>query len=291
MATQYNVSFTLTVADAWMQDGFALTPALLKDLVQQGILEYAHDHEKTIESISIESEHVDRLYSYDELSNTAQEKALESLWDLNIDYEWWEHITETDIPVSGEVSGLNCQYGKEFDLENRSCVYITDISTNVSTLLNNCARTRADRPDFYCKVIAPFFAEFTTQELKNLLRLERFGLLGSLSGSTASGRRGRRYDVDIPYMVLRSEYRNLVTKDLHAALARDNRTKQQAWQHPRVHALCEKLEQAWDSLLEDIEHYYLSMLRDEYEYLTSRETVEESIRANEYQFTEDGTMS
>ncbi|MCK9361668.1 hypothetical protein M0Q28_05625 [Patescibacteria group bacterium] len=35
---------------------------------------------------------------------------------------------------------------------------------------------------------------------------------------------------------------------------------------------------------------YLSMLRQEYEYLTSEEAIIETIEANEYEFTEDGKM-
>jgi len=36
---------------------------------------------------------------------------------------------------------------------------------------------------------------------------------------------------------------------------------------------------------------YLSMLRKEYEYLTSTECVDETIRANEYEFLVDGTRA
>jgi hypothetical protein len=35
---------------------------------------------------------------------------------------------------------------------------------------------------------------------------------------------------------------------------------------------------------------YLSILRKEYEYLTSEEAIIETIQANEYEFTEDGKM-
>ena len=41
------------------------------------------------------------------------------------------------------------------------------------------------------------------------------------------------------------------------------------------------------ALLED----YLSMLRREYDYLTSEEAIKESIHANEYEFTEDGSLA
>lgn len=36
---------------------------------------------------------------------------------------------------------------------------------------------------------------------------------------------------------------------------------------------------------------YLSILRQEYEYLTSEEAIIETIEANEYEFTEDGKLS
>lgn len=38
----------------------------------------------------------------------------------------------------------------------------------------------------------------------------------------------------------------------------------------------------------DLQKEHISILRKEYEYLTSRESIEETIRANEYEFTEDG---
>lgn len=41
------------------------------------------------------------------------------------------------------------------------------------------------------------------------------------------------------------------------------------------------------SLLED----YLIMLRKEYEYLTGKEAIIETIKANEYEFTEEGNLS
>ena len=53
-----------------------------------------------------------------------------------------------------------------------------------------------------------------------------------------------------------------------------------------------ELDQVLDTLdaefLHDILEDYLSILRSEFEYLTSRESIEENIRANEYEFTADG---
>ena len=50
-----------------------------------------------------------------------------------------------------------------------------------------------------------------------------------------------------------------------------------------------------DELMEEytyaLREEYLSMLRKEYEYLTSTECVDETIRANEYEFLVDGTRA
>lgn len=43
-----------------------------------------------------------------------------------------------------------------------------------------------------------------------------------------------------------------------------------------------------DKFLHDILEDYLSMLKKEYEYQTSREAIEEVLQANEYEFTADG---
>ena len=36
-----------------------------------------------------------KIYEFDELSDTAKKKAIENLWDCNVDYEWWEHIYDS----------------------------------------------------------------------------------------------------------------------------------------------------------------------------------------------------
>ena len=43
-----------------------------------------------------------------------------------------------------------------------------------------------------------------------------------------------------------------------------------------------------EETLRDFNRWIYTSLRDEYEYLTADEQVDESIRENEYEFTEDG---
>lgn len=55
-------------------------------------------------------------------------------------------------------------------------------------------------------------------------------------------------------------------------------------------SLDEKLDALDDEFRHDILEDYLVMLRKEYEYLTSRESIMETIDANGYEFTEDGNI-
>jgi hypothetical protein len=49
-------------------------------------------------------------------------------------------------------------------------------------------------------------------------------------------------------------------------------------------------EQKENDFLKDLLEDYLHMLRKECEYLTSKESIEETIRANDYDFTSDGKL-
>lgn len=53
-----------------------------------------------------------KVFKFDELSDEAKEKAIENLWDINLDYEWWESIYE-----DAENIGLKI---KSFDLDRSS---------------------------------------------------------------------------------------------------------------------------------------------------------------------------
>ena len=49
------------------------------------------------------------LYTFDELSETAKQKAIEKLWDINVDYEWWNGVYDDAEQVGLEIT--------EFDLD------------------------------------------------------------------------------------------------------------------------------------------------------------------------------
>jgi hypothetical protein len=50
------------------------------------------------------------LYKFEELSDDAQQHALEKLWNLNVDHDWWECIYET-ITAAARCLGIDCTVG------------------------------------------------------------------------------------------------------------------------------------------------------------------------------------
>jgi hypothetical protein len=204
---------------------------------------------------------VETLYQFDELSERAQQKALQAHWNINVEEEWWDDVTR-DINAFGEVSGLGCEYGNEFDCDRSSYVHIMGCCVLFSELLAN-REAMTGFPNLYDKVIQPFFSTFTEREQRQLLRLERADLLGSLTGETSTQRYGKQWDIE----------------------------RWDGQRTPHITKLLDKLQDAWGELLDNLEHAYLKMLRDEYEYLTDEEQIKESIRLNEDEFTEDGSRA
>lgn len=55
------------------------------------------------------------LYTFEELSAEAQQHAIETLWDLNVDHAWYE-ITYETIQTAGSCLGIDCTI-EGFDLD------------------------------------------------------------------------------------------------------------------------------------------------------------------------------
>ncbi len=69
-----------------------------------------------------------KLYEFDELSERAQEEAIEKLSDINVDYDWWKYVYE-----DAERIGLKIN---EFDLE-REYDYLTSGEAIIETIRAN----------------------------------------------------------------------------------------------------------------------------------------------------------
>lgn len=146
-------------------------------------------------------------YTFDELSDTAKEKAVERLADINVDYEWWDFTYEDAKNIGLKIT--------EFDID-RGNYCKGDIITSAPEVIKDILKNHGKDCETY--------------------------------------KTAKRYEQTF--------------KDLNE----------------------EEFANAEHELLHDLLEDYLVILRHEYEYQTSEEAIIETIKANEYMFTEDGKL-
>lgn len=189
------------------------------------------------------------VYKYDELSESAQQKAREWYLEDGLDYSWWDFSYE-DFARVAEIIGIDisCRQGRGAE------IYFTDFYSQGSGS-SFCGTYRyAKGAVDKIKKYAPQDEELhrIAQALQDLQRKHFYRLEARITS-----RRDAAISVDVsdredPY------------KDVGDA------------------------EGELTDLMNDFNHWMYYRLRDEYEYLTSDEAVAESIIANEYEFDEDG---
>jgi len=166
------------------------------------------------------------VYKFDELSETAQQKAIEKLADINVDYEWWEYTYDDATNVGIKITG--------FDIDRGSCCEgdIYDFEETAKKILENHGEK--------CE---------TYQTAANFLK-DRAELVKKYSDgiNTDIVSEDNEYDFDSELDELEIEFKK--------------------------------------SILED----YRILLQKEYDYLTSKEAIIDTITANEYEFSVDGKM-
>lgn len=72
------------------------------------------------------------LYSFDELSEEAQQKAIENLYDINIDYDWWDFTYDDAKEIGLKIEG--------FDLDryrHATGYFLEDANTTANLILEN----------------------------------------------------------------------------------------------------------------------------------------------------------
>ena len=162
------------------------------------------------------------LYKFKELSDDAKDKAIEKLWDINVDYDWWQWTYD-----DAEEIGLKLT---RFDLDRSYCKgeFINTAENVAQKIIENHGDT--------CE---------TYKDAQNYL------------------------------------------KELEAAIAK-NLEENADCDYPEDYLDIEEINDDFlNALLED----YRIILQKEYDYLTSREAIIETIEANEYEFDEDGNLA
>jgi hypothetical protein len=165
-----------------------------------------------------------KLYTFSELSPIARDHAIDKLWDLNVDCEWWDYNYDDAKTIGLNLTG--------FDTDRH------DISGHFIESAESCAHLIQDNHGPDCD---------TTKCANN-------------------------------YLASRDQLIDTAPKDENGEFESERE-------------LDEKLDDLDSAFLHDILEEYLSILSKDYECLTSRESIEESIEANEYEFTEKGDLA
>lgn len=170
-----------------------------------------------------------KVYKFNELSIDAQQVAIEKLWDINVDYDWWENVYEDAKNVGFKIT--------EFDIDRRSYCKGETINYNSwKDVAEAVVKEHGETCETY-KTAKQFLKDYD-----ELVKKFSDGI------DIDEVHEDNVYDFDNEADELEDEFRK--------------------------------------SLLED----YRIMLQKEYEYLSSKEAIIETIEANEYEFTASGKM-
>lgn len=198
------------------------------------------------------------VFEFDELSDSAKERAREWYRDGALDYDWWS-FTYDDAARVAEILGIDLKQSP-VKLMNGKTRY--DPSIWFNGFYSQGSGSAFDGEYRYAKGCVQKIKEYAPQDAE----LHRIAQL------LTDVQKTNFYRLRAAIRSNRDNWINVEvsdSEDLCRPLLRNDE---------------EDLIQA----LRDFNHWIYQSLQREYEYLMSDERVDESIRANEYTFTEDG---
>jgi hypothetical protein len=177
-----------------------------------------------------------KLYKFKELEDSAQEKALEQFYGINVDHDWWEFAYE-GFKEDLNAMGLDCE-GFYFGLDRDSYIearglHFTDAKKFVKSQIDEKVK------DSFIEIADLFIED-------------------------------------------RRQYRH--TRQHISTYAKTR------CEHTRLNKAIESLTERCNDKLYSILEGFLYTLQKEYDYLTSRESIIETIECNEYDFLENGKL-
>jgi hypothetical protein len=68
------------------------------------------------------------LYQFSELSEDAKEKAIKNLWDINVDFEWWEFTYSDAAEIGLKIQGFDIDRGSYLKGSfTKACTEVADL--------------------------------------------------------------------------------------------------------------------------------------------------------------------
>lgn len=197
------------------------------------------------------------VFTYDELSDAAQERARDWYREGGLDYDWWD-ATYDDFARICDILGieLECSTGPA----SRWSIYFSGFYHQGSGSSYVARYSYAKGASKAIREYAPKDNELQaiTDRLQRVQQAAFYGLCASVST-------GRGYGGD-----------TRVSVDV---------------EHVSRYDVTAEEEDGITEALTDLNHWLFTMLEREYEYLTGDEAVTEAIQANEYEFDEDGNIA
>ena len=187
-----------------------------------------------------------KLYQFAELDEETQQKAIEKLYDINVDHEWYD-CTYEDVKEIGKIIGIRVDK-----------VYFSGFSSQGDGACFEGSYEYAKGSGKAIRTYAPRDTELhgIADRLTAIQRPYMYGLYAHVK------QRGHYYhenctEIDVDH------------DGYYDTLPYDDIVEE----------------------LRDFMRWIYSRLEKEYEYLTSEESIKETIEANEYEFDENGDLA
>jgi hypothetical protein len=191
------------------------------------------------------------VYSYDELSEESQEKAVEELYQINVDFDDWSEYIIDDAKTIGALIGIDIDrvYFSGFYSQGDGACFEGSYAYKKGGL----------------KALIEYAPQAT--ELHRIARGLQAIQRPHFYKLTATIKHNGHY-----------YHEGCTLIDVYDETTED-------WWHTDYNTSDEISE-----LLRDFMHWIYRTLEQDYEWATDREQVEETIRINDYQFKENGTL-
>lgn len=193
-----------------------------------------------------------KVYQFSELSESAKEKALDVMRDINTDFEWWESTYE-DFKNLAEYFGIEVDtrktYFSGFCHQGQGSSFTADI--DISKMLD-CVKNET-------------WKEYAPKE--------------KLSFYSVTPKMYRVINLISAY----------VEPTNRASSIKVICNTEAGESYPNIFAALESLEELITDVCETLNDWFFNQLEKEFDYLQSDESVKETIEANEYEFKADGT--
>lgn len=105
-----------------------------------------------------------KLYSFDELSETAKQKAIEGLFDINVSHEWWDCTYEDAKNIGLEIDGFDLDRNRH--ATGRFLLSANEVACNILNNHGNLCNTYKTAEKFM-EDWQPIFTDYMNEESEN----------------------------------------------------------------------------------------------------------------------------